>query len=71
MRILQRDDVLSASNELHRADKQTQQDTYFLNFTSATRSLPPLTLSARKTFPVVAIATMWECSLNGLKEIGS
>ena len=45
--------------------------THFLNFTSATRSRPPLILSARKTLPVVAIATIWECSLNGLNEMGS
>lgn len=45
--------------------------THFLKGTSATRSFPPLILSARKTFPVVAIATIWECSLKGLNEMGS
>lgn len=45
--------------------------TYFLKETSFTKSFPPLILSARKTLPVVAIATICECSLNGLNEIGS
>lgn len=45
--------------------------TNFLKATSLTKSLPPLMLSARYTFPVVAIATMWECSLKGLNEMGS
>lgn len=44
---------------------------YLLNFLSSKRSLPPLMLSARNTFPVVAIATILECSLKGLNEIGS
>ena len=44
---------------------------YFLNLTSFTRSLLPFILSARKTLPVVAIATICECSLKGLNEMGS
>lgn len=44
---------------------------YFLNGTSATKSFPPLMLSARNTLPVEAIATMCECSLKDLKEMGS
>jgi hypothetical protein len=44
---------------------------YFLNFTSPTKSLPSFMLSDKNTFPVVAIATMCECSLKGLNDIGS
>lgn len=44
---------------------------YFLKFTSLTKSFPPFMLSARNTFPVDAIATMCECSLKGLNDIGS
>lgn len=43
----------------------------FLKGTSDRRSQPPFMLSARKTLPVVAIATILECSEKGLKEMGS
>lgn len=59
-------DLLAESPGLARTAK-----THFLNLTSATRSRPPLTLSAKKTLPVVAIATICECSLKSLKEMGS
>lgn len=64
------------TSSLRKAKKSTalrtgREGTYFLKRTSLRRSTPPLTLSAKKTFPVVAIATIWECSLKGLNEIGS
>lgn len=71
MRILQRDHILPKTLVNYEPKSTELYEAYFLNFTSATRSRPPFMLSARKTFPVVAIATMCECSLKGLKEIGS
>ena len=70
MGVLQRNDVLS---EQHMSDLNAfkWENTNFLKRTSATKYLPPLTDSAKKTLPVVAIATICECSLNGLNEIGS
>lgn len=73
MGVLQSDDVVSASIMLlFNLDERNR--TNFLNETSATRSRPPAnfeTESARKTLPVVAIATMWECSESGFIVIGS
>jgi hypothetical protein len=71
MRILQCDDIFPAKRKPFSANQTLHRYTHLLNLTSATRSLPPLMLSARKTFPVEAMATMWECSLKGLNVIGS
>lgn len=71
MRILQGHYVVSGMSYGKRCIEGNMEITHFLNLTSATRSLPPFILSARKTFPVLAIATICECSLKGLNEIGS
>lgn len=61
----------SLQTDIRHARQVRLDATHFLNLTSATRSWPPLMLSARNTLPVVAMATICECSLNGLNEIGS
>ncbi len=52
MRVLQGYNVLSENLSTETFDFARMVATHFLNFTSATRSRPPLTLSARKTLPV-------------------
>lgn len=62
------------TSETPRALLCIPHSTHFVKGTSETRSLPPAsfpTLSAKNTLPVVLIATMWECSLRVLNEIGS
>jgi len=74
MRILQSNHILPNANSMVLLEIRTEDEvdeTHFIKRTSFTKSTPPLTLSARKTFPVVAIATICECSLNGLNEMGS
>ena len=71
MGVLQSNNV-SSRKELVSCHRYTRRNkNYFWKGTSLIKSFPPLMLSARKTLPVVAIATMCECSLKGLKEIGS
>ena len=76
MRILKGDHVCSKATSkcirgLLYAVKNVTEAMYLLKGVSDIRSFPPLMLSARNTLPVVAIATMCECSLKGLNEIGS
>jgi hypothetical protein len=71
MRVLKSDYICPGLNRQHFVHDHSTVDTYFLTGISANKSLFPLTLSARYTLPVIATATMWECSLNGLNEIGS
>lgn len=58
MQILQSDNIFSTSTKLVKITGRRKANTYFLNATSFTKSFPPLMLSARNTFPVVAIATI-------------
>lgn len=70
MRILESNYIAPAPTD-EEGQKKPNSEPYFLKGLSLTKSFPPLMLSARNTLPVVAIATIWECSLNGLKEMGS
>lgn len=71
MRVLQGYHVLPGEGIKQRLRTIYGSSTYFLKGTSLIKSFPPIKLSARKTFPVVAMATICECSLKGLNEMGS
>jgi len=65
--------MTSDLQRVNASDFRNHGGTYFLKGESSMASLPPIffKLSARYTLPVVASATMCECSENGLNDIGS